>query len=167
MSFVSFYRKKSHFLHNSGAVATITQPTKILLSRYIAGFISNNDLGWIFSEVKYWPKYYPFKQLGTLLCAPDTMRWLHLLSTEVRGSLAWYMFALMYEHLPRVQTASEGPGKYSCNETNMYDPNINVLWNRWYFLIGLRWCFTSQSTIFQSCWCIFLSSWVEQVLSRW
>ena len=42
---------------------------KRMLSRYIAWFISDNILRWIFSEVKYWPKYYPFKQLGTLFCA--------------------------------------------------------------------------------------------------
>ena len=29
--------------HNSGAVAPITQPTKILLSRYTAEFISDNN----------------------------------------------------------------------------------------------------------------------------
>ena len=40
----SFSGKKSHFWHYSGAVATISQPTKILLSRYTAGFISDDLL---------------------------------------------------------------------------------------------------------------------------
>ena len=41
----------------------------MLLIRYTAGFISDNNSRWIFSEVKTWSKYYPFKQLGTLFCA--------------------------------------------------------------------------------------------------
>ena len=36
------FQEKTHFWHNSGAVATITQPTKVLISRYTAGFISDN-----------------------------------------------------------------------------------------------------------------------------
>ena len=39
ISFHPLFRKKSHLLHKSGTVATITQPTKILLGRYTAGFI--------------------------------------------------------------------------------------------------------------------------------
>ena len=44
ISFIRLIRKKNHiFWHNSGAVATITQPQNNLLSRYIAGFISDNN----------------------------------------------------------------------------------------------------------------------------
>ena len=43
-SFILFFmKKKSHFWHNSGTVATITQCTEVLLSRYTAGFISDNN----------------------------------------------------------------------------------------------------------------------------
>ena len=65
ISFILFFRKISHFWHNSGAVATITQPTNILLGRYTAGFLSDNNSWWIFSKVKYWPKYYRWY---TILC---------------------------------------------------------------------------------------------------
>ena len=44
ISFVPFSGKKSHFWHNYGAVATITQPTQNVLSRNIARFISDNNL---------------------------------------------------------------------------------------------------------------------------
>ena len=64
-----FSGKKSRFWHNSGAESIITQPTKIWRSRYIAGLISDNISRWVFSEVKYWPKNDPFKQLDTLFCA--------------------------------------------------------------------------------------------------
>ena len=40
-SSILFFMIKSLFWHNAGTVATITQPTKILLSRYTAGFISD------------------------------------------------------------------------------------------------------------------------------
>ena len=53
-------QEKSHFWHNSGAVANITQPTKIWLSRYTAGFIRDNNKRRIFSELKHRPKHYAF-----------------------------------------------------------------------------------------------------------
>ena len=56
------FQEKITFWHNSGAVATITQPTKKMLWRYTAGFISDNNSGWIFSEVK-------IDQNITLFCA--------------------------------------------------------------------------------------------------
>ena len=45
------------------------------------------------------------------------------------------MFASMHKHLPCVQTASEGPGKYLCNETNMYDPNYSLMRQTIFFLL--------------------------------
>ena len=50
--FYPLFQEKSHFWHNSGAEATITQPTNILVSRHTAGFISDNNSPSIFSEVK-------------------------------------------------------------------------------------------------------------------
>ena len=50
--FHPLFQEKSLFWRNSGAVATITQPINILLSRNTAGFISDNNSWWIFSEVK-------------------------------------------------------------------------------------------------------------------
>ena len=57
--FHPLFQGKSHFWHNSGAVAPFTQPTKILLNRYAAGFISNNNSRLIFSEVKKLTKILP------------------------------------------------------------------------------------------------------------
>ena len=37
------FQEKITLWHNSGAVASITQPTKILFSRYTAGFISDTN----------------------------------------------------------------------------------------------------------------------------
>ena len=51
--FCPLFQEKSQFWHKYGAVATITQPTKNVLSRYLAGFISDNNSRGIFSEVKY------------------------------------------------------------------------------------------------------------------
>ena len=47
-----FSGKNHIFWHNSGPVATITQPTKNLLGRYTAGYISDNNSRLIFSDVK-------------------------------------------------------------------------------------------------------------------
>ena len=41
-SFHPLFQDKIHFLHNSGAVSTSTQPIQIMFSRYTAGCISNN-----------------------------------------------------------------------------------------------------------------------------
>ena len=50
---IFFFRKNHIFWHSSGAVASITQPKEILKSRYTAGFISDNNSWWIFSELNY------------------------------------------------------------------------------------------------------------------
>ena len=41
--FHPLFQEKSHLRHNSGAVAPINQHTKHFLSRYTAGFISDNN----------------------------------------------------------------------------------------------------------------------------
>ena len=53
-------QESSHCWHDSGAVATITQPTKILLSRCIAGFVTRpSSLVWQGGERRttFWAKY--------------------------------------------------------------------------------------------------------------
>ena len=49
-----------------------------------------NYARWVFSEVKYWPKYYPFKQLGTLFGAlVDCNHHAMTALFKYRVSLAW------------------------------------------------------------------------------
>ena len=108
--FFAFYRKKLHipehkenflhpllweksiFWHNSVDVATINQPTHILLSRYTAGFISDNNSRWIFSEVKKYQNITPFNSYvhNILHSSTATARpWLHCSSTVVLKRVTW------------------------------------------------------------------------------
>ena len=53
MPYIFFSGNKTPIWHNSGAVSTSAYLTQILLRRYTAGFISDNNYRRIFSEVKY------------------------------------------------------------------------------------------------------------------
>ena len=66
--FNPLFLEKSHFWHNSGTVAPITIPTNFLLSRYTAGFISDNNSERIFSEVKHLPNITLLTARYSILC---------------------------------------------------------------------------------------------------
>ena len=89
------------------------------------GWISDNNLWRIFSEVKYWPKYYPFKQLGTLFCAlVDCNHHTMTATFEYRGSLAWY-----FVHILSLVTSLQQPFMNQQKEENDH---------RNYFMINLH-----------------------------
>ena len=134
------FQEKSHLWHNSGAVATITQPTKILLSRYTAGYISDDNSWWPFSEVKNWPKYYPLEQLCTLFCAfVDCNHHAMTALFEYSGSLAWGLIPRNSTELAEaVPTGKDSNPNTGFIATKPNSQNINSITFETLYIFGFK-----------------------------